>query len=66
MDIDKITFVAQIVNLIVLIWLLKRFLYKPIIQAVDKRQSAILKKLPMQMLNIKNGRKLLKNSVKKN
>ncbi|MBQ3117997.1 MAG: F0F1 ATP synthase subunit delta [Alphaproteobacteria bacterium] len=45
MDIDKITFVAQIINLIVLVWLLKRFLYKPIIQAVDKRQSAILKKI---------------------
>lgn len=34
-------FIAQIVNLFVLIWLMKRFLYQPIISVVEKRQAYI-------------------------
>ncbi len=45
MGINWVTFIAQIVNLCVLIWLLKRFLYKPILNAVDKRQAEILDKV---------------------
>lgn len=41
MEIDWITFSAQIVNLIVLIWLLKRFLYKPVLKAIDDREKSI-------------------------
>jgi len=41
MGIDWVTFVAQIVNLFVLIWLLKRFLYRPILDIIDKRQAEI-------------------------
>ncbi|OPZ78767.1 MAG: ATP synthase subunit b, sodium ion specific [Alphaproteobacteria bacterium ADurb.Bin438] len=41
MGIDWVTFSAQIVNLIVLGWLLKRFLYKPILNAIDAREKAI-------------------------
>lgn len=42
MGIDWVTFIAQIVNLFVLVWLLKKFLYRPILEAVDKRQSEIM------------------------
>lgn len=42
MGIDWVTFIAQIVNLFVLVWLLKKFLYRPILSAVDKRQSEIM------------------------
>ena len=42
MGINWVTFLAQIVNLFVLVWLLKKFLYRPILNAVDKRQSEIL------------------------
>lgn len=42
MGINWVTFFAQIVNLFVLVWLLKKFLYRPILNAVDKRQSEIL------------------------
>ncbi len=41
MGINWVTFIAQLVNLFVLVWLLKRFLYRPILNAVDKRQADI-------------------------
>lgn len=41
MEIDWVTFSAQIVNLIVLGWLLKRFLYKPVLNAIDAREKSI-------------------------
>ncbi len=45
MQIDWITFVAQIVNLFVLVWLLKRFLYKPVLDVVEKRRNEINEKI---------------------
>ena len=41
MLIDWFTVFAQIVNLLILVWLLKRFLYKPILNAVNQREKAI-------------------------
>lgn len=41
MLIDWFTVIAQIVNFLVLVWLLKRFLYKPVLQAIDKREADI-------------------------
>lgn len=41
MGFDTVTFIAQIINLAVLVWLLKRFLYTPIVRAVDNRQAYI-------------------------
>lgn len=45
MGIDTFTLVAQIINLVILIWLLKRFLYTPILRAVDARQAKIAERL---------------------
>lgn len=42
---DWFTVVAQLVNFLVLVWLMKRFLYKPILDAVDAREQLIAKKL---------------------
>lgn len=39
MSVNWMTVVAQILNFLILIWLLKRFLYGPILQAMDKRQK---------------------------
>lgn len=39
------TVIAQIVNFVVLVLLLKRFLYGPIIRAVDERQASIARQL---------------------
>jgi F-type H+-transporting ATPase subunit b len=41
MSVDWITVAAQIVNFLVLIWLLKRFLYKPILSGIDAREADI-------------------------
>ena len=41
MLIDWFTVGAQALNFIVLVWLLKRFLYKPILNAVDAREQLI-------------------------
>ena len=41
MLIDWFTVIAQIINFLILMWLLKRFLYKPILQAVDARDKKI-------------------------
>ncbi|MFP7671844.1 F0F1 ATP synthase subunit B [Marivita sp. S0852] len=41
MSIDWITVAAQIVNFLVLIWLLKRFLYRPILDGITAREAEI-------------------------
>ena len=41
MLIDWFTVIAQIANFLILIWLLRRFLYKPILKAVDDREKLI-------------------------
>lgn len=45
MDIDWITVAAQVVNFLILVYLLKRFLYGPIIRAMDRREERITKRL---------------------
>lgn len=45
MQIDWITFVAEIINMLVLVWLLKRFLYAPINNIIQKRQAEINEKI---------------------
>jgi F-type H+-transporting ATPase subunit b len=39
MLVDWFTTAAQIVNFLILVWLLKRFLYKPILRAMDEREK---------------------------
>lgn len=41
MLIDWFTVAAQVVNFLVLVWLLKRFLYKPVLNAIDEREKRI-------------------------
>jgi F-type H+-transporting ATPase subunit b len=45
MKIYWFTVVAQIINFLILVWLLKRFLYKPILNAIDKREEKIAAEL---------------------
>ncbi len=45
MLIDWFTVGAQIFNFLILVWLLKRFLYKPILNAIDAREKQIAMKL---------------------
>jgi F-type H+-transporting ATPase subunit b len=45
MLIDWFTIVAQALNFLILVWLLKRFLYKPILDAIDAREKRIATEL---------------------
>ena len=41
MPISWFTVISQVINFLILVWLLKRFLYKPILQAIDERECGI-------------------------
>jgi F-type H+-transporting ATPase subunit b len=41
MELDWSTFTLQILNFLVLVWLLKRFLYKPVSKVITDRQGAL-------------------------
>ena len=45
MLIDWFTVIAQTLNFLILVWLMKRFLYKPILHAIDQREKLIAKEL---------------------
>lgn len=45
MLIDWFTVVAQAINFLILVWLLKRFLYQPILDAIDTREKGIAAKI---------------------
>jgi F-type H+-transporting ATPase subunit b len=45
MLIDWFTVAAQAVNFLILVWLMKRFLYKPILDAIDEREKRIATEL---------------------
>jgi len=45
MLIDWFTVIAQAANFLILVWLLKRYLYKPIINAIDAREKRIAAEL---------------------
>ena len=41
MQVDWLTVAAQIVNFLILVWLLHKFLYGPIVRAMGDREAAI-------------------------
>jgi F-type H+-transporting ATPase subunit b len=43
--IDWFTVAAQVINFLILVWLLKRFLYRPILDAIDAREKRIAAEL---------------------
>lgn len=45
MSVDWLTVSAQIVNFLVLLWLLKRFLYRPILDGIDAREAEIAERM---------------------
>lgn len=45
MLIDWFTVIAQALNFLILVWLMKRFLYKPILHAIDAREQRIAKEI---------------------
>ena len=45
MELNLSTFVFEIINFLILIWILQRFFYKPILEVIDQRRKAIDKSL---------------------
>lgn len=45
MNINWFTVIAQLLNFLILVWLLKKFLYKPILNAVNERERKITDEL---------------------
>lgn len=45
MELNWSTFVLEIINFLVLVWILKRFLYRPVLAALKQRQDRIEQKL---------------------
>jgi len=45
MLIDWFTVAAQVLNFVILVWLMKHFLYKRILNAIDKREETIAKRV---------------------
>ena len=39
------SFISAIINFLILVWMLKRFLYKPILDAIDEREKGIARQL---------------------
>ena len=45
MKINWFTVIAQVINFLLLVWLLKKFLYKPVLDAIDTREKKIVARL---------------------
>ncbi len=45
MTIDWFTVIAQLINFFILAWLLRRFLYRPILTAIDEREKKVVSRL---------------------
>ncbi len=43
MEFDLTTFALEVLNFLVLVWLLKRFLYQPVLAAIERRQAETAK-----------------------
>jgi dTDP-4-amino-4,6-dideoxygalactose transaminase len=52
MLIDWFTIAAQVLNFLILVWLMKRFLYKPIILAIEAREKKIAEELAETCLSL--------------
>lgn len=45
MEINWFTVIAQVINFLILVWLLRRFLYKPVLNAIEEREKKIAAQL---------------------
>jgi F-type H+-transporting ATPase subunit b len=41
LELNWSTFVLEIVNFVILVWILQRFLYRPVLEVIDKRRAAV-------------------------
>lgn len=61
MEFSWTTFVFEIANFVILVWILMRFLYKPVLNVIEQRQAGINEKL-QQAEDLKSQGEVLLNS----
>ena len=66
MLIDWFTVGAQVLNFLILVWLMKRFLYKPILRALDEREKRIAAELANADKKMVNAQKESDEFTRKN
>ena len=66
MLIDWFTLIAQLINFLILAWLLKRFLYHPIVTALDAREKKIASELQHAAMVEEEARKSMEAWKQKN
>ncbi|MEO5909893.1 MAG: F0F1 ATP synthase subunit B [Pelobium sp.] len=66
MQINWFTVIAQLFNFLVLVWLMKKYLYKPILDAIDKRESKIATELADAKSKVSEAKKEQEDFQKKN
>lgn len=66
MEINWFTVIAQLINFFILVWLLKRFLYKPILNAIDERENKITAQLKAAQVTKEEARKEQEDFQQKN
>lgn len=66
MEIDWFTVIAQIINFLILVWLLKRFLYKPVLNAIDEREKTIATQLEEAANKKREARQERETYIQKN
>jgi F-type H+-transporting ATPase subunit b len=66
MSINWFTVIAQIVNFLILAWLLKRYLYKPILNAIDEREKRIAAQIEDAEKKVGDANKEKETFTKKN
>jgi F-type H+-transporting ATPase subunit b len=54
--IDGFTIFAQVINFLLLVWLLKRFFYRPVVRAMEEREKRIAKAMEQSELAEKQAR----------
>ena len=62
MQIDWTTFLLEILNFLVLVWILKRFFYQPVLAVLDKRRAHV-KEETDNALRMKQDAEALKNQL---
>lgn len=58
MQIDAFTFLAQIINFLILLWLLKKFLYGPVLKVMKKREDEVSARLEEARIKLKKAEDL--------
>jgi len=66
MLIDWFTVCAQVINFLILVWLLKRFLYQPILTAIDAREKSIADQIAQAATKQADAQKEREEFQKKN